>query len=111
MPSSTGFLVRGAVGADDHDGFAAVLRGEDRRDRNLQRLLHRPAGDGDLDRRADFQRALFVVDLQPDFDRGAAGIERGADQRNLRVHRIRDAGNQEGRLIADLHLLRELCAM
>ena len=54
-----------------------------------------------------FSVAFLLSDLQPDFDRGAAGIKRGTDQRDLRIHWILDSGDNQGCIVADLHLLRE----
>ena len=106
-PELDRFFVSRAVRADDHHGFRAVLRSENRRHGHLQSVLDRVAGDGNLDRSSDFKRGVFIVDLQPDFERGAAGIKRRADQRNLGIHRILDAGNHKCRRIANLHLLRK----
>ena len=73
----------GAVGADDHDGLGAVLRGSTARAGIFERLSHGAAGDGDLDRSADFERAFLVVGFEPDFDGGAAGSSAGLMRETL----------------------------
>ena len=102
-----GLAMGGAVGADDHDGLGAVLRGEDGGGGDLPCLRDGLARDGGFDGRADFELAGFVVDLEPDLDGGAAGVERGADERDFGRDRVVDAGDVDFGFVADLQLLRE----
>src|SRR5579871_2127941 len=75
-----GFLMRIAVRSDHHHRLAPVLRSQHCGVGNLQRILVRFAGDGSFHWSADLQLAGFVVDLEPDFNRGASRIERRTDQ-------------------------------
>ena len=86
--------------------FGAVLRGLNGFSGNEERIRRGAAGDGGMHRGAGFEEAFRIFDAQPDFDGGAAGIERGADERDLCRDRIGDAGNGDRRRCAERELLR-----
>ena len=54
----------------------------------------RAAGNGGVDGRARLQRSFRILHPQPHLDRGASGIERGADERDFSRHRIGEPGEQ-----------------
>ncbi len=58
-----------------------------------------------MDEGSRLECGLRVFDAKPDFDGRAAGIERGADERDLGGDGIGDAGNGDGGGCADGELL------
>ena len=72
---------------------------------NDQRVGCSAASDGCVDGRAGFQGSLRILDAQPYFNRGAAGVERRADERDLRRHGIVEPGNGDAGRCAHSELL------
>ncbi len=106
MPRVHWDLVGGAVGSDDHDGLGCrrwrsgwLRAGSMTALGTVRPVMATWTGVPAL------RVPLWILDADPDFDGGAAGIERGADEGDLGGDGIVDAGDGDGGGVADLELL------